>query len=106
MKKLVAIALVTILAGCGSQQDTEEMIKWGEYNKLNVERLKENDIEVQVKDDVMYIPKSDQKKAVKCCTWCCIDSPVHRPNRIDGHFFVLPCPDPLDSRTSLTHTLL
>lgn len=68
MKKLVAIALVTILAGCGSQQDTEEMIKWGEYNKSNVERLKENDIEVQVKNDVMYIPKSDQKKAVKCCT--------------------------------------
>lgn len=68
MKKLVAIALVTILAGCGSQHDTEEMIKWGEYNKSNVERLKENDIEVQVKNDVMYIPKSDQKKAVKCCT--------------------------------------
>ncbi|KQS23455.1 hypothetical protein ASF99_13190 [Exiguobacterium sp. Leaf187] len=68
MKNLVAIAFVSILAGCGSQHNTQEMIKWGEYNKSNVERLKENDIEVQVKNDIMYIPKSDQKKAVKCCT--------------------------------------
>ncbi|MEI4463849.1 hypothetical protein SZL87_15595 [Exiguobacterium indicum] len=68
MKKLIAIAIVTILVGCGSQQDTEEMIQWGEYNKSNVERLKENDIEVRVENDVMYIPKSERKKAVECCT--------------------------------------
>ena len=68
MKKLIAIALITILVGCGSQQDTEEMIQWGEYSKSNIDRLKENHIKVQVKNKVMYIPKSEQKKAVKCCT--------------------------------------
>lgn len=68
MKKLIAIALVTILVGCCSQQDIEEMIQWGEYNKSNIDRLKENHIKVQVKNKVMYIPKSEQKKAVKCCT--------------------------------------
>lgn len=68
MKKTFIVVLMIALAGCGSHEDTEKMIKWGEYNKSNVERLEENGIEVQVKNDVMYIPKSDQRKAVKCCT--------------------------------------
>lgn len=61
MKKLVSTLFVTISTGCCSQQNIEEMIKWSEYNKLKVERLKENNIKVQIKYEVMYIQISEKK---------------------------------------------
>lgn len=61
MKKLVSTLFVTISTGCCSQQNIEEMIQWSEYNHLKVERLKENNIKVQIKYEVMYIQISEKK---------------------------------------------
>ena len=71
MKKIILILFVFLL-GCSMNNEELENekydIEWGEVSNSAKERLDKYNIEYEVKNDKIFLKKSDLNKAQSCCS--------------------------------------
>lgn len=58
---------VMFLSAC-QKEENRKYVHWGEITENDKKRLTENGIDFKVKNENLYIPEDQMKKAVACCT--------------------------------------
>ncbi|MFD1032981.1 hypothetical protein ACFQ1X_16245 [Metaplanococcus flavidus] len=62
------ILSILFLQACGVSDEKDYEVSWGDYSDSAVERLEENNIDYEVRNQVIFIKEKDLNKAQDCCS--------------------------------------